>query len=59
MDPDSQMTKLKAPVSHQDSGKPKSQARGKVLEDKSFIFDNSFWSHDEDDAHYALSLIHI
>ncbi|PLN74703.1 kinesin family protein [Aspergillus taichungensis] len=53
MDPDTQMTKLKAPASHQDNGKPKSQARGKVLEDKSFIFDNSFWSHDEDDAHYA------
>ncbi|KAL4957671.1 P-loop containing nucleoside triphosphate hydrolase protein [Aspergillus filifer] len=54
MDPDGQTTKLKAPHSHQlDDGKPKSQARGKVLDDKDFVFDNSFWSHDEADEHYA------
>ncbi|KAL5366093.1 P-loop containing nucleoside triphosphate hydrolase protein [Aspergillus floccosus] len=54
MDPDSQTTKLKAPkVNPVDVGKPKSQARGKILEDKSFIFDNSFWSHNEQDEHYA------
>ncbi|KAL4891260.1 P-loop containing nucleoside triphosphate hydrolase protein [Aspergillus ambiguus] len=54
MDPDTQTTKLKAPRANpQDVGKPKSQARGKVLEDKSFIFDNSFWSHNETDDHYA------
>ncbi|KAI9043454.1 kinesin-3 family protein uncB [Aspergillus affinis] len=54
MDPNTQMTKLRAPrINPQDEGKPKSQARGKVLEDKSFIFDNSFWSHDTDDEHYA------
>ncbi|KAL4968945.1 kinesin-3 family protein uncB [Aspergillus stella-maris] len=54
MDPDGQTTKLKAPHSHQlDGGKPKSQARGKVLDDKDFVFDNSFWSHDEADEHYA------
>ncbi|KAI9928165.1 hypothetical protein ASPWEDRAFT_50572 [Aspergillus wentii DTO 134E9] len=54
MDPNTQMTKLLAPkVNPVDEGKPKSQARGKVLEDKSFIFDNSFWSHDDTDDHYA------
>jgi hypothetical protein len=54
MDPHTQMTSLKAPKpSPGDRGKPKSQARGKVLEDKSFTFDNSFWSHDEQDEHYA------
>lgn len=48
------MTRLKAPQPKPgDQGKPKSQARGKVLEDKSFTFDNSFWSHDEEDEHYA------
>lgn len=54
MDPHTQMTSLRAPKpSPGDRGKPKSQARGKVLEDKSFTFDNSFWSHDEEDEHYA------
>ncbi|EPS32408.1 hypothetical protein PDE_07368 [Penicillium oxalicum 114-2] len=54
MNPATQMTRLKAPrPSPDDRGKPKSQARGKVLEDKSFTFDNSFWSHDERDDHYA------
>ncbi|KAL2830070.1 P-loop containing nucleoside triphosphate hydrolase protein [Aspergillus cavernicola] len=54
MDPHTQMTKLRAPQAHTfDDARPKSQARGKVLEDKAFIFDNSFWSHDEEDDHYA------
>lgn len=54
MDPHTQTTKLKAPKPNPaDEGKPKSQARGKTPEDKSFIFDNSFWSHNEDDDHYA------
>ncbi|KAI2921684.1 hypothetical protein CBS147343_1490 [Aspergillus niger] len=54
MDPHTQTTKLRAPqISPEDEGKPKSQARGKVLEDKSFVFDNSFWSHNERDPHYA------
>ncbi|KAL3460334.1 P-loop containing nucleoside triphosphate hydrolase protein [Aspergillus heterothallicus] len=54
MNPETQMTKLRAPQAHSfDENKPKSQARGKVLEDKAFIFDNSFWSHDEEDDHYA------
>lgn len=54
MDPRTQTTKLLAPkVNPEDKGKPKSQARGKVLEDKSFVFDNSFWSHNDKDPHYA------
>lgn len=54
MDPHTQMTKLKAPrPSPSDEGKPKAHARGKIPEDKSFTFDNSFWSHDESDEHYA------
>ncbi|RAL14603.1 kinesin-3 family protein uncB [Aspergillus homomorphus CBS 101889] len=54
MDPHTQMTKLRAPRTHpDDEGKPKSQARGKVQEDKSFVFDNSFWSHNVKDDHYA------
>lgn len=54
MDPHTQVTKLRAPKPKpDDEGKPKSQARGKVLEDKEFVFDNSFWSHNEKDKHYA------
>lgn len=54
MDPQTQLTKLLAPkVNPADEGKPKSQARGKTLEDKGFVFDNSFWSHSEEDDHYA------
>ncbi|KAJ5101899.1 hypothetical protein NUU61_004121 [Penicillium alfredii] len=54
MDPHTQMTSLHAPErSPGDQGKPKSQSRGKVLEEKSFTFDNSFWSHNEEDEHYA------
>ncbi|KAL3472876.1 P-loop containing nucleoside triphosphate hydrolase protein [Aspergillus californicus] len=53
MDPHTQMTKLRAPHHGFDDGRPKSQARGKVMDDKAFIFDNSFWSHDEADDHYA------
>ncbi|KAJ5199876.1 hypothetical protein N7472_005080 [Penicillium cf. griseofulvum] len=54
MDPRTQVTCLQAPKPKPgDQGKPKSQARGKTLEDKSFTFDNSFWSHNEEDEHYA------
>ncbi|KAJ5558360.1 hypothetical protein N7535_008572 [Penicillium sp. DV-2018c] len=54
MDPNTQTTLLKAPKPKPgDQGIPKSQARGKVREDKSFTFDNSFWSHNEEDEHYA------
>ncbi|OAX82074.1 hypothetical protein ACJ72_03574 [Emergomyces africanus] len=35
------------------SGECRMQSRGKVLEDKTFTFDNSFWSHNRDDEHYA------
>lgn len=51
MDPYTQATILEAPDSG--TGKPRSQTRGKVLEDKTFTFDRSFWSHDESDEHYA------
>lgn len=54
MDPHTQTTTLKAPQTDATSaGKPRSQARGKVLEDKTFTFDRSFWSHNEADEHYA------
>lgn len=54
MDPRTQTTTLKAPkVTGPDAGKPKSQSRGKVIEDKTFTFDKSFWSHNEADEHYA------
>lgn len=54
MDPHTQTTTLKAPRTDEvSSGKPRSQARGKVLEDKTFTFDRSFWSHNEADEHYA------
>lgn len=51
MDPITQLTTLRA----QDQGAvdspiPKSR---KVVEDKKFTFDNSFWSHDTKDTHYA------
>ncbi|KAL1966880.1 hypothetical protein VTN77DRAFT_3845 [Rasamsonia byssochlamydoides] len=54
MDPHTQATTLRAPQTDAvSSGKPRSQARGKVLEDKTFTFDHSFWSHNEADEHYA------
>lgn len=51
MDPISQVTTLLAPDGH-DPANRKATAR-KVLEERSFTFDNSFWSHDPKDAHYA------
>ena len=54
MNPETQMTRLKAPKPKpENQSKPTFQARGKVLEDKDFTFDNSFWSHDENDNHFA------
>jgi hypothetical protein len=54
MDAHTQATTLKAPQANAfDPGKPRSQARGKILEDKTFTFDRSFWSHNEADEHYA------
>jgi hypothetical protein len=51
MNPFTQATTLHAP--ELDTSKPRSQARGKVYEDKTFTFDRSFWSHNESDEHYA------
>ena len=54
MNPHTQMTRLRAPKPKpENEAKPTFQARGKVLEDKDFTFDNSFWSHDEHDEHFA------
>ncbi len=52
MDPITQVTTLKAP---EIPGTPngKQSLRGKVIDDKQFTFDNSFWSHDVKDTHYA------
>ncbi|KAK8030560.1 Kinesin [Apiospora arundinis] len=51
MDPITQMTTLHAPP---DDEPGNSQAKSrKVIEEKSFTFDNSFWSHDRKDRHYA------
>lgn len=51
MDPDTQGTKLLIPNAN-DPANSRSQSR-KVFEEKKFTFDNSFWSHDPADEHYA------
>ena len=51
MDPRNQETKLLAPNLN-DPANSKTQTR-KIFENKSFTFDNSFWSHDPEDEHYA------
>ena len=51
MDPHTQSTKLLVPPSS-DPANSRAQTR-KVIEEKSFTFDNSFWSHDKGDEHYA------
>lgn len=54
MDPKTQTTKLLAPItSASGSGSMPSYGKGKVLEEKKFTFDNSFWSFDKSDDHYA------
>lgn len=55
MNPETQATKLLAPAnsSARDPPNVRAQSRGKTIEDKTFTFDNSFWSHDKDDEHYA------
>ncbi|PGH03218.1 hypothetical protein AJ79_07413 [Helicocarpus griseus UAMH5409] len=55
MNPDTQSTTLLAPPGSGslDPANARSQSRGKIIEDKTFTFDNSFWSHDRDDEHYA------
>lgn len=51
MDPVTQLTTLMVP-SEADQGNARAKSR-KVIEEKSFTFDNSFWSHDPEDEHYA------
>jgi hypothetical protein len=51
MDPLTQQTTLLVP---NDTDPANARARSrKVMEEKSFTFDNSFWSHDPEDEHYA------
>jgi hypothetical protein len=51
MDPHMQSTKLLIP-SASDPANSRAQTR-KVIEEKNFTFDNSFWSHNTTDEHYA------
>ncbi|KAM0507015.1 hypothetical protein ACHAP8_000640 [Fusarium lateritium] len=51
MDPITQLTTLSSP-DEPDAEAAKLKTR-KVIEEKKFTFDNSFWSHDTDDEHYA------
>ena len=51
MNPVNQSTKLLVPDS-QDPANLRSKSR-KVIEEKEFTFDNSFWSHNTSDEHYA------
>ncbi|KAI1377238.1 P-loop containing nucleoside triphosphate hydrolase protein [Hypoxylon crocopeplum] len=51
MDPITQSTTLHIP-NDSDPANARSKSR-KVIEEKSFTFDNSFWSHDMEDTHYA------
>lgn len=51
MNPTTQATKLLIPNTT-DPANARSQSR-KVIEEKSFTFDNSFWSHNPTDLHYA------
>ncbi|KAH7033234.1 kinesin motor domain-containing protein [Microdochium trichocladiopsis] len=51
MDPITQKTTLHVPDDN-DPANARAKSR-KVIEEKSFTFDNSFWSHDTKDKHYA------
>ncbi|KAF6843803.1 kinesin motor domain-containing protein [Colletotrichum musicola] len=51
MDPVTQQTTLLVP-NDLDPANAKAKAR-KIIEEKTFTFDNSFWSHDVQDKHYA------
>ena len=51
MDPDTQGTTLLVP-NNTDPANSRTQSR-KVIEEKNFTFDNSFWSHKISDEHYA------
>ncbi|SPN98913.1 related to kinesin-like protein kif1c [Cephalotrichum gorgonifer] len=50
MDPDTQATTLLAPED-KEANNPKAKSR--KVEEKTFTFDNSFWSHNRSDPHYA------
>ncbi|KAL9109831.1 MAG: hypothetical protein Q9227_005534 [Pyrenula ochraceoflavens] len=51
MNPDTQSTKLLVPPTT-DPANNRTQSR-KIIEEKTFTFDNSFWSHQTEDDHYA------
>jgi len=51
MNTDGQTTKLLIPNAT-DAANARTQSR-KIIEEKHFTFDNSFWSHDTKDEHYA------
>ena len=51
MNPKTQATKLLIPNST-DKANERTQSR-KIMEEKSFTFDSSFWSHNTEDEHYA------
>ncbi|KAK4163541.1 kinesin-like protein KIF1A [Cladorrhinum sp. PSN259] len=51
MDPHDERTTLMFP-NDTDPANARARAR-KVMEEKSFVFDRSFWSHDPSDEHYA------
>ena len=51
MDPQTQRTTLHVPREG-DPANARARSR-KAVEEKSFTFDNSFWSHDTEDPHYA------
>ncbi|KAB5575704.1 P-loop containing nucleoside triphosphate hydrolase protein [Coniochaeta sp. 2T2.1] len=51
MDPLSQTTTLLVP-NDDDPANLRSKSR-KIIDEKNFTFDNSFWSHDTEDPHYA------
>lgn len=51
MNPETQATKLLIP-NKTDKANERTQSR-KIMEEKNFTFDNSFWSHNTTDDHYA------
>lgn len=51
MNANTQATKLLIP-NKTDKANERTQSR-KIMEEKNFTFDNSFWSHDTEDEHYA------
>ena len=51
MSPDTQATRLLIPNAA-DAANARTQSR-KIVEEKNFTFDNSFWSHNTEDEHYS------